>query len=197
MTDLGIAAKIAAIAAAIGFDTIAISIAVGMGGVSKQAAVRVGVAFATAEVVMQALGFWLGSGLGAVVGTIAPYAGFAVLFAIGVWTITGSLHGRESEKRIKLDSLPGMVGASLAISLDSLGIGFSLPGVPVPLVPLLITVACTTLVFTVVGIWSGTRLGERFEQRAELTAGSVLILLAIVFTVQHLIAGRAPNGGFA
>jgi putative Mn2+ efflux pump MntP len=77
------------------------------------------------------------------------------------------------------------MAASLSISLDSLGIGFSLPGVPLPFAPLVATIAVSTVVFTIVGLAFGDRLGQRFEKGAERLAGAVLIVLALVFTLQH------------
>ncbi|MFY9665070.1 MAG: manganese efflux pump, partial [Candidatus Cybelea sp.] len=74
----------------------------------------------------------------------------------------------------------------LSVSLDSLGVGMSLPGVPLPLLPLLATVAVSTIIFTAVGLAFGERLGRRYKRIAQRVAGVVLVLLAVVFTGQHL-----------
>jgi hypothetical protein len=50
--------------------------------------------------------------------------------------------------------------------LDSLGVGFSLPSLQVPLVPLISSVAATTVIFTLAGLRFGEILGERFPHIA-------------------------------
>ncbi len=78
------------------------------------------------------------------------------------------------------------MAASASISVDSLGVGFSLPALHVPLVPLIAAVAVTTVVFTLAGLRFGEILGERFRKNAERGAGVVLVGLAVLFTFQHL-----------
>ncbi len=110
--------------------------------------------------------------------------GFAVLAAVGIFIIRESF--QDAESVMNTDTPVGLIATCLSISLDSLGIGVSLPGVPLPLVPLLATVAVSTVIFTSAGLKFGTLLGERYEQLAERGAGTVLVLLALVFTIQHV-----------
>lgn len=176
-------AKILAIALAVGLDVLALSIAVGVMGIPWSARVRLGVSFAVAEVLMQVVGYAIGTGAGRVVGAIAPYVGFAILALVGCFIV------RESFGKIptfQVDSALGLVAASASISLDSLGIGVSLPGVPLPLWPLLATVAVTTVIFTAIGLAFGEQLGRRYRNGAQRVAGAVLIILAMLFTVQHV-----------
>jgi putative Mn2+ efflux pump MntP len=185
----GVELKIFGIAFAVGLDVLALSIAIGIMKSAWGARLRLGIAFASAEVIMQVVGYGLGTGVGRIVGTITNYLGFAVLAGVGAFIIRESY--ATSEAKFDVDSGWGLVAASASISLDSLGIGVSLPGVPLPLGPLLATVAVSTVVFTAVGLTFGSRLGERYKRIAGRCAGIVLVALAIVFTGQHL-AGWAP-----
>lgn len=181
------AAKILGIAFAVGLDVLALSIAVGVMRIDWPARIRLGAAFSAAEVLMQLIGYGIGTGAGRVAGAIAPYVGFAILACVG------SLIFRESFEKVpptfKVTSGWGLVIASASISLDSFGIGVSLPGVPLPLPPLLATVAVSTVIFTAIGLVFGERLGRRYRRDAQRVAGVVLVLLAIVFTAQHLMGG--------
>lgn len=181
--------KILGIAFAVGLDVLALSIAIGIMQSSWGTRFRLGAAFSAAEVLMQVVGYALGTGAGRMIGTVADYLGFLVLAGVGGFIVRESYGGREST--FKVDRGWGLLAASLSVSLDSLGIGVSLPGVPLPLGPLLVTVAISTIAFTGIGLAFGARLGARYEQLAERTAGFVLIALAVVFTVQHL-AGWQP-----
>ena len=91
------------------------------------------------------------------------------------------------EKEFQATRGVGLLMTSLSISLDSLGVGIALPAVAIPLIPLLITISITTTIFTFVGLGFGARLGERYEHRAERAAGSMLVVLAALFTIERLI----------
>lgn len=184
--DLKVLAETFGVALAVGLDVLAISVGVGVAQLARDASIRLGIAFASAEVTMQAVGYLLGAGAGKVLGEIGAYAGFALLAAVGVFMVRSSLQiNREAE----FDATRGLglLMTSLSISLDSLGVGAALPAVPIPLLPLLIVVSFTTTVFTFVGLAFGARLGERYQNRAERMAGSILLILAILFTVQHVL----------
>ena len=176
--------KTLGIAFAVGLDVFALSIAVGIMQIPRTSRMRLGFAFSSSEVLMQIIGYAIGTGAGRLVGTIADYVGFAVLAGVGVFIVRES-YGEE-ESTLKVDSGLGLIAACASISLDSLGIGVSLPGVPLPLVPLLATVAVSTVIFTTVGLAFGTQLGQRYKTLAERTAGFVLVVLAVFFTAQHL-----------
>lgn len=178
------AVRTGGIALAVGLDVLALSTGIGVLGVPWNVRLRVGASFAVAEIVMQIVGAAIGAGAGHVAGEIAAYTGFALLGLIGAWIFRESL-GEEHGLTEKATSGLGLVAASASISLDSLGVGFSLPALHVPLVPLIGTVAVTTVVFTFAGLRFGEILGTRFKQNAERGAGAVLVALAVLFTVQH------------
>jgi putative Mn2+ efflux pump MntP len=187
-TRHNVALKIIGIAVAVGLDVLALSIAIGIMQIDWKARLRIGAAFSFAEVFMQIVGYAIGTGAGRIVGTIADYVGFAVLLGVGIFIFRESFS--SVEPKFAVVSGWGLILASASISLDSLGIGVSLPGVPLPLVPLLATVAVSTVIFTAVGLAFGSALGERYKHLAERGAGIILIVLAVVFTVQHLTVQR-------
>lgn len=176
-------AKILGIALAVGLDVLAMSIAVGVMGIPWRGRLRLGLAFSVAEVLMQLLGYLIGTGAGHVAGVVATYAGFAILATVGVWIFRESA---ADEPTFKPDSGWGLVAASASISLDSFGIGVSLPGVPLPLIPLLATIAVSTVLFTATGLAFGEKLGRRYRRLAQRIAGIVLVLLAVIFTIEHV-----------
>jgi manganese efflux pump family protein len=186
---LAIEAKIIGIALAVGLDVLAVSIAVGVMRIPWRGRLRLGLAFSVAEVAMQLLGYAIGTGAGRIAGVVAIYVGFAILAIVGVYIFRES---SAEEPTFRPDSGWGLIAASASISLDSFGIGVSLPGVPLPLLPLLATVAVSTVLFTGVGLAFGERLGHRYKRLAQRIAGLVLIALAILFTIQHL-AGWASS----
>jgi putative Mn2+ efflux pump MntP len=179
-------AKILAVAIAIGLDVFAISIGVGITKSQWSTRMRLGAAFVAAEVTMQVIGYELGTSAGRLFGEIAEWLGFGLLALVGAFMIRESFKP-SSEHAFDLTRGVGLLVTSLSISLDSLGVGFALPAIGIPLVPLLITISITTSIFTFLGLAFGQRIGERYEHEAQRVAGGMLVLLAILFGAQHLI----------
>ena len=45
----------------------------------------------------------------------------------------------------------------------------------------------TTLVISFAGVWIGNRFGNRFQKKAEIAGGLVLILIGVKILAEHLI----------
>lgn len=168
-------------AVSLGLDVFAVGIGVGMRGASRSVKARIGAAFATAEVMMNLIGAGLGKIAGQLLGNVAGYIGFAALIGVGTYMVFEAI--RESEEKVPLDMSRGwgLFIASLSISLDSLGIGFSILYIGVPLWLALGVIFVVSIAATVLGLTFGRFLGRRVEEGAELWAGIVLILTGIGF----------------
>jgi putative Mn2+ efflux pump MntP len=184
--DLIVMSKVFGVAVAVGLDVLAVSIGVGVTQLAFDSSVRLGLAFAGSEIGMQVVGYELGAGAGKMLGQVATYVGLGLLATIGCLMIRNS---RQHPSKAEFDATrgAGLLVTSLSISLDSLGVGIALPAVGIPLLPLLITVSITTTVFTFIGLAFGARLGERYERGAERFAGTLLILLALLFAIETIL----------
>lgn len=176
--------KIFVLALSLALDVFAVGIGVGMRGVDRWVKVRIGIAFACAEVVMNLIGAGLGALVGRLIGDVAGYLGFVALIGVGAYMIYESR--QEAEHPIDMTRGWGLFVASLSISLDSLGIGFSILYVGVPVVVSLSIIAATSIVATTLGLTLGRLLGERVEELAELFAGVVLVLTGVAFIALKL-----------
>jgi len=184
--DLALTAKILGVALAVGLDVLAISVGVGVMQIALRDRLRLGLAFASAEIAMQVVGYELGAGAGKVLGQLATYAGLVLLALIGCLMIRNSFR-HESKRDLDVTRGAGLLITALSISLDSLGVGIALPAVGIPLLPMLITVSITTTIFTFIGLEFGARLGERYEHGAERAAGVMLTALAVLFAIDQFI----------
>jgi manganese efflux pump family protein len=173
------ALRVALVACSLALDVFAVSVGVGMRGIPIAGRVRIGLAFATAEVGMNVIGAGLGKLTGALLGDVAGYLGFSALVLVGAYMIWEDR--AERKKRLDLSRGFGLFVASLSISLDSLGVGFSIVylGIPVPIT--LSAIALASLVSTSLGLAFGKRLGERAEEWAGLVGGIALILTGLLF----------------
>jgi putative Mn2+ efflux pump MntP len=173
--------KIFVVALSLGLDVFAVGIGVGMRGASTALKIRIGAAFASAEVIMNLIGVGLGSLAGQLLGGIAGYIGFAALIGVGAYMIFEAI--REAEEKVPLDMSRGwgLFIASLSISLDSLGIGFSILYIGVPLVLALAVIFAVSICATFFGLTLGRALGRRVEEGAELFSGIILMLTGVAF----------------
>ncbi|MBV8454488.1 MAG: manganese efflux pump [Deltaproteobacteria bacterium] len=184
--ELIVLAKTFGVALAVGLDVLAVSVGVGVTQIALKARYRLGLAFASSEIIMQVVGYGLGTGAGRILGEVASYIGFALLALVGAFMIRDSLR-QASEGEFEATRGVGLLITSLSISLDSLGVGVALPATAIPLLPLLIMLSVTTTVFTFIGLAFGSRLGARYERGAERLAGIILVVLAVLFTAERLI----------
>ncbi len=173
--------KVLFVALSLGLDVFAVSVGVGMKGTDRWVKIRIGIAFAFAEVTMTVLGVLLGQAAGRFLGDAAGYLGFAALVGVGAYMIYEALHGTEEGGGFDLSRGFGLVLGALSISLDSLGIGFSILYIGVPLGVSLVFIGVASVVSTTLGLALGRRLGIVAEETAALWAGIVLVLTGLAF----------------
>lgn len=179
--------KIFVVALSLGLDVFAVGVGVGMRGASTATKIRIGTAFASAEVIMNLIGVGLGALAGRLIGHVAGYIGFAALIGLGIYMIVEALRERKDSGGIDMSRGWGLFIASLSISLDSLGIGFSILYIGVPLWLALGVIFAVSICSTVAGLSLGRVLGRRAEEGAELWAGIVLLLTGVGFIVAKVL----------
>ncbi len=172
------ALRVALVAGSLALDVFAVCVGVGMRG-QTSGRIRIGLAFATAEVTMNLIGAGLGTLTGKLLGEVAGYLGFAALVGIGVYMVVETL--REAKEHFDLSRGYGLFVASLSLSLDSLGIGFSIVYIGVPLVVTLLVIACVSIAATALGLKLGSVLGAKAEERAGIFGGMALIVTGLLF----------------
>ena len=186
---LAAALKISFIAISLALDVFAVCVGVGMRGTDRRVKLRIGAAFASAEVGMTLLGALLGATAGRYLGSVAGYFGYAALILVGAYMIYETLR-EESEGGFDLSRGWGLFFGALSISLDSLGIGFSILFIGVPLAVSIACIAAASVGATTLGLTLGKALGARMEETAALWAGIILMGTGITFAaLQYLKIG--------
>lgn len=174
--------KVLFVAVALALDVFAVSVGVGVRGVPKRVKFRIGLTFAAAEIVMNLIGAGLGAVAGRLIGDYAGYIGFAALFGLGLYMMRESRTDLASSDRLDLSSGHGLLIAAFAISLDSLGIGFSILYIGVAPAITLTAIFITSIGSTALGLTIGKWLGRYAERNAALIGGLLLSLTGAVFT---------------
>jgi putative Mn2+ efflux pump MntP len=173
--------KVVAVALSLALDVFAVSIGVGVRGIATPMKVRIGAAFAAAEVSMTLIGALLGQAVGRLMGDVAGYIGFAALIGLGIYMMIESRRASAAGQKFDLSSGWGLLLASLSISVDSLGIGFSILYIGVPMPVSLVVIAIVSVCATTLGLALGARLGTFAERYAAFLGGLLLLLTGVAF----------------
>ena len=85
----------------------------------------------------------------------------------------------------KLD-LKELTLMAIATSIDALAVGISFAFLHVEIVPAITVIGVTTFVICVGGVFVGNRFGTRYQKKATIAGGVILILLGLKILLEHL-----------
>ena len=180
-------------------DAFAVAVCKGlaMRRVSLRQAAWVGLWFGGFQFLMPLLGFLLANSFAQAIASFDHWIAFLLLAVIGGNMVREALSAGEEEVSGDL-SVRAMFLLAVATSIDALAAGISLvAGVSLPLLvngrfnPASIWVAIgliglTTFLLSTAGVKLGNRFGARYEKKAELAGGLILILLGLKILLEHL-----------
>lgn len=172
----------------LGIDTLAVALGLGLTGLPNTRWLRIGITFACFEGLMPLVGLLIGQQLGTVIGRYTTYGAASILIGIGIAGLREALTDDDDDPNIptlQLASRP-LVLIALSISVDELAVGFALGVLHIALGPALAYIALQAFVLTFVGLLIGGRLGARLQERAELAAGIVLLVLGVALFSNEL-----------
>lgn len=176
------------LAVSLAMDATAASVAAGMRlrSVSTRQAGKIGLFFGGFQALMPLAGYALGRGVCGAVAALDHWLVLILLGGIGIKMILDAGRERpEQEAQSFNDTWPLMLMA-LATSIDALAVGVSLALMKVDILFSALIIGMVTATLCVLGVAMGERLGQKFERRAAIAGGVVLILIGIKVVVEHM-----------
>ena len=175
-------------AVGLAMDAFAVSVCKGLsaGRVRLRHMLSCGVYFGAFQALMPLIGYLLGSQFESLVTAIAPYIAFALLVFIGANMIREARSGDEEAANDDF-SVRAMIPLAVATSIDALAVGVSFAFLQVDIVPAVAFIGFTTFVCCVFGVKVGSLFGNRYQARADLFGGVVLIVMGVKILLEHLI----------
>lgn len=180
---------------AVGLSMDAFAVSVCKGLAIKKATLRAeatcGLWFGGFQALMPTIGFFLGALFADAIEAFDHWVAFALLAIIGINMLKEALEkkdesGDNPEKDADL-SVKTMFLMAVATSIDALAVGISLAmvgSVNIWLAAAFIGI-CTCLL-SALGVKIGNVFGSRYEKKAELAGGVILILLGVKILLEHL-----------
>lgn len=143
------------------------------------------------QALMPLLGFFLGSLFTGIIEKADHWVAFALLVIIGLNMLKEGFEKQESEEDAKAEdadlSVKTMFVLAVATSIDALAVGISLAMAGnVNIWMAILLIGTTTFVLSAVGVKTGSIFGSKYEKKAQLAGGIILIGLGIKILIEHL-----------
>ena len=181
------AIEILLISIGLAMDAFAVSVCKGlaMKKMSWKKAIIIGLYFGIFQAVMPVIGYFLGTTFERFITYVDHWVAFILLVGIGI-NMVKEAFDKESENRNDNVDMKTMLVLSIATSIDALAIGITFACLKIHIVMPVITIGLITFIISVIGVKIGNRFGNKYEKKAEIMGGVILILLGIKILLEHL-----------
>lgn len=180
------------LAIGVSMDAFAVSICKGLSAKKASPAnmAKCGVWFGGFQALMPLVGFFLGSLFAEQIVAVDHWVAFILLAFIGGNMLKEAFSNEEcdccNEKNADF-SVKTMFTMAVATSIDALAIGVSLSlAGNVNIWVAISLIGITTGLFSAFGVKIGSIFGSKFEKKAQIAGGAILILLGTKILLEHL-----------
>jgi putative Mn2+ efflux pump MntP len=175
------------LALALSADAFSVAATVALYHRSVREVARLSFHFGLFQGLLAAAGYLLGSVFLSLIESIDHWLAMGILLGIGVRMIWVGLHDHpRGENATNLTRGWHLVGLSLAVSVDALAAGVSLPATRLAPVSTIVLIGIVAALAAVLGMWLADYVKQWAGRQAEILGGIVLILLGIVTPLHHL-----------
>lgn len=178
------------LAVGVSMDAFAVSICKGlaMKKATLKAGLTCGVWFGGFQALMPLIGYLLGALFAQAIEAVDHWVAFVLLAFIGGNMIKEALEpGCDCEEHNADLSVKTMFVMAVATSIDALAVGISLAMAGTVNIWLaILLIGSFTCAFCTAGVKIGNLFGSRFEKKAELAGGVILIVLGLRILLEHL-----------
>ncbi|MBR4862985.1 MAG: manganese efflux pump [Oscillospiraceae bacterium] len=171
-------------------DAFAVSICKGlsMKKATLKASATCGIWFGGFHALMPLIGFFLGTMFAETIQSFDHWVAFGLLAIIGI-NMLKEAFGKcdECEEHDADLSVKTMFVMAIATSIDAMAVGISLAMAGNVNIFLAVTlIGVITFLMSALGVKIGNVFGSRFEKKAQLAGGVILILLGLKILLEHL-----------
>ncbi len=178
------------LAVGLSMDAFAVSVCKGlsMKTITVGKSVIVGLWFGGFQAGMPLLGYLLGIQFRDRITAVDHWIAFVLLSFIGVNMLREALSEKEAECCGEDASLAAkdMFLLAVATSIDALAVGITFAFLDVDILPAVTFIGIVTFLLSGTGVKVGNVFGSKYEARAELAGGIILILLGVKILLEHL-----------
>lgn len=179
------------LAVGVSMDAFAVSICKGlaMQKADAKGMCIVGAWFGGFQALMPAIGFFLGTLFAAAIEAVDHWVAFGLLGILGVNMLRDAFDRCDCcEEQVEADlTVKTMFVMAIATSIDALAVGISLAMAGgVNIFAAVTFIGITTFCFSAAGMKIGSVFGSKFEKKAQMAGGIILILIGLNILLEHL-----------
>jgi len=171
-------------------DAFAVSLGCGTAGqiCDSRGKIRLAAHFGIFQAGMTALGWLAGSTVVKYVQNFDHWIALALLAYVGINLIRSGFD--KDGKAFNQDPSTGriLVVLSIATSIDAFAVGLSIAFINVPVTLSVAMIGIVAFVLSLVGLFAGAGLNERFGKRMEIIGGIILLCIGLRVVITHLMA---------
>lgn len=182
-------AELLLIGIGLSMDAFAVSVCKGLGmkKPDKLGAVIIALFFGGFQAIMPLIGWTLGRQFEGYITAFDHWISFALLSFIGGKMLYETLGDKEQEISVKFClNIKELFALAVATSIDALAIGVTLAFLRVKIIQSVVVIGVTTFIISLIGIYIGYKFGSKFEKKAEIAGGIILILIGLKILLEHL-----------
>lgn len=174
------------LAIGLSMDAFAVSICKGLslGKIKVKHMCIAGLWFGGFQALMPLIGYYLGSFFADMITKYSHWAAFILLLFIG-GNMVKEAFGEEEKVDADMDA-KSMFLLAVATSIDALAVGVSLAFLKVSIIPAVSFIGCVTFVCSAAGVKIGSMFGDKYQSKAELCGGIILILIGVKLLLDGL-----------
>lgn len=172
----------------LGMDCFAVSICKGlaMKKMNWPKAIIVGLYFAVFQAAMPTIGYFLGKSFENLIINIDHWIAFILLGLIGIKMIREALK-KDSENSNENVNLRTMFPLAIATSIDALAVGITFAFLNVNIILAVCVIGIVTFFLSIIGVRIGNIFGDKYQNKAEIFGGTILILIGLKILLEHLL----------
>lgn len=183
-------AELLLLAVGLSMDAFAVSICKGlsMQKATVKAGAVCGIWFGGFQALMPLIGYFLGTMFADAIKAVDHWVAFGLLAIIGINMLKEAFSKDCDCENHDADlSAKTMLVMAVATSIDALAVGISLAMAgDVNILTAVLLIGVITFTLSAAGVKIGNAFGSRFEKKAQIAGGMILILLGIKILLEHM-----------
>lgn len=179
--------EILLISLGLAMDSFAVSVCKGlaMKKMNWKKAIIVGLYFGGFQALMPVIGYFLGVTFQELVVAIDHWIAFILLGIIGINMIKEAF-SKDTENCNDNVDFKTMIVLAIATSIDALAVGITFAFLQANLWISVLMIGCIAFVLSIIGVKIGNKFGDKYEAKAELAGGVILVLMGLKILLEHL-----------
>lgn len=177
------------IAVGLSMDAFAVSVCKGlhMPRLNVKQGLIIALFFGVFQAVMPLLGWFLGQQFAERISAFDHWIAFVLLAFIGGKMIVEALKkDTDAETAAARFDIMELFMLAIATSIDALAVGITFAFLNVSILPSVSLIGVTTFALSFAGVVIGHRFGAKYQNKAELLGGVILVLIGTKILLEHL-----------